>query len=359
MEITRSNNKTAYEEYEQLLLERDSLYKEKESIYVMYIHEFGDLLVERFHSQINIICTKKSIAFCQAKINRGWIVCLSELNSFIDIEMQGYNDKLSCMIDQNESCRRLTRLSKDENQRIKRIYRKLARLLHPDLNPDIENETWLSDLWERISTAYINNTDQVYKTVEQLKENVQPSEAPSVLECDYKEKTCDAYYLGEDGTKVGAVRYIYRYNDSNIRISKSGNNVFTEYTYDKGRLTSIIDYEGTEKSASSVAFHTVEFGYNNDNKATYVKVTDTTTETKSSFDYTLEYDDQGRAVKTSRHLYGIPLDSFYGFMGGMQLDNRGMYAVITVNNQNDENVIPFFNALLQAGQGEKEEWITE
>ncbi len=157
---------------------------------------------------------------------------------------------------------------------------------------------------KRISTAYINNTDQVYKTVEQLKENVQPSEAPSVLECDYKEKTCDAYYLGEDGTKVGAVRYIYRYNDSNIRISKSGNNVFTEYTYDKGRLTSIIDYEGTEKSASSVAIHSMEFGYNNDNKATYVKVTDTTTETKSSFDYTLEYDDQGRLVKINAMLNG-------------------------------------------------------
>lgn len=81
--------------------------------------------------------------------------------------------------------------------------------------------------------------------------------------------------------------------------------------------------------------------------------------TKGYVAYVEEYDDQGRAVKTSRHLYGIPLDSFYGFMGGMQLDNRGMYAVITVNNQNDENVIPFFNALLQAGQGEKEEWITE
>ena len=72
-----------------------------------------------------------------------------------------------------------------------------------------------------------------------------------------------------------------------------------------------------------------------------------------------EYDEQDRPVKTSRHLYGIPLDDFYGFMGGMQLDNRGLFAVITVNNQNDENVIPFFNALLQAGQGEKEEWITE
>ena len=81
--------------------------------------------------------------------------------------------------------------------------------------------------------------------------------------------------------------------------------------------------------------------------------------TKGYVTYVEEYDDQGRAVKTSRHLYGIPLDSFYGFMGGMQLDNRGMYAVITVNNMNDENVIPFFSALLKAGQGEKEAWITE
>ncbi len=72
-----------------------------------------------------------------------------------------------------------------------------------------------------------------------------------------------------------------------------------------------------------------------------------------------EYDEQDRPVKTSRHLYGIPLDNFYGFMGGMQVDNRGMYAVVSVNNQNDENVIPFFAALLRAGQGEKEAWITE
>ena len=75
--------------------------------------------------------------------------------------------------------------------------------------------------------------------------------------------------------------------------------------------------------------------------------------------YVEEYDENDRPIKTSRHLYGIPLDSFYGFMGGMQLDNRGLYAVIIINNQNDENVIPFFNALLQAGRGEKEDWITE
>ena len=75
--------------------------------------------------------------------------------------------------------------------------------------------------------------------------------------------------------------------------------------------------------------------------------------------YVEEYDDNDRPVKTSSHLFGIPLETFYGFMSGIQLDNRGMYAVIAVNNMNDENVIPFFNALLQAGRGEKEAWITE
>ena len=75
--------------------------------------------------------------------------------------------------------------------------------------------------------------------------------------------------------------------------------------------------------------------------------------------YVEEYDRDGLPVKTSQHLFGIPLDSFYGFMNGMQIDNRGMYAVITVNNQNDENVIPFFNALLEAGRGEQEDWMTD
>ena len=72
---------------------------------------------------------------------------------------------------------------------------------------------------------------------------------------------------------------------------------------------------------------------------------------------TLRPDEDEERAEPATHLYGIPLDSFYGFMKGMQIDNRGLYAVVLVNNMNDENVIPFFNALLQAGRGEKEAWI--
>ena len=58
-------------------------------------------------------------------------------------------------------------------------------------------------------------------------------------------------------------------------------------------------------------------------------------------------------------LYGIPTDSLYGFMDGMQFDNRNAVMCIAVNNGNDENVVTFFNALLQAGRGEKPEWLEE
>lgn len=68
--------------------------------------------------------------------------------------------------------------------------------------------------------------------------------------------------------------------------------------------------------------------------------------------YIESYDEQNRPKVGERRLYGIPLDSFYGFMEGMNIDNRGMFAAIAINNLNDENVIPFFNALLNAGRGE-------
>lgn len=70
-----------------------------------------------------------------------------------------------------------------------------------------------------------------------------------------------------------------------------------------------------------------------------------------------QYDENDVPISSVRHLYGIPLESFYGFMNEIQLDNRSLYAAVMVRNQNDENVIPFFNALLQAGRGEKAEWL--
>ena len=57
------------------------------------------------------------------------------------------------------------------------------------------------------------------------------------------------------------------------------------------------------------------------------------------------------------HLYGIPTDQLYGLMDGLQYDNRGAVMTIAVNNQNEDNVALFFNALVQAGRGDPPEWL--
>lgn len=74
-------------------------------------------------------------------------------------------------------------------------------------------------------------------------------------------------------------------------------------------------------------------------------------------DNVLEYDKNDVPLKTENHLYGIPLESLYGFMTEMQVDNRKLYAVIANANGNEENVELFFNAMIQRGRGEKPDWL--
>ncbi len=77
---------------------------------------------------------------------------------------------------------------------------------------------------------------------------------------------------------------------------------------------------------------------------------------KSGYVATYNEDDE---LNTTAYLYGIPLDSYYGYMSNMNLDNRGMYMCIAILNQNEDNVVKFMDALLQAGVGEKPEWLIE
>ena len=73
-----------------------------------------------------------------------------------------------------------------------------------------------------------------------------------------------------------------------------------------------------------------------------------------------DFDTNGNAIYgDTEAIFGIPMDSLYAFMDDIQLDNRGMFMCIAINNQNDANVIPFFNALLQEGRGDMPEWLQE
>ena len=80
---------------------------------------------------------------------------------------------------------------------------------------------------------------------------------------------------------------------------------------------------------------------------------------KGYVDCVAGYDEEHNPNAWERHLCGIPLEELYGFMTEMQVDNRKLYACIAVNNGNEENVIRFFDEMIQQGRGEKPDWMQE
>ena len=58
-----------------------------------------------------------------------------------------------------------------------------------------------------------------------------------------------------------------------------------------------------------------------------------------------------------RKLLGIPLQSLYGYIDGMGMDNRDLMLGVTVFNGNESNVISFLNGFIEAGRGDAPEWL--
>ncbi len=91
------DNKELYNEYEELLMKRDQMYKEADSYQIGYDREFGDLITRNFELKIECIRRKKTIAACMRRINRGLVIDVSEMMKDIEKEMTAYYIRLKDM----------------------------------------------------------------------------------------------------------------------------------------------------------------------------------------------------------------------------------------------------------------------
>ncbi|MGN1120026.1 MAG: hypothetical protein ACI4Q4_06685, partial [Oscillospiraceae bacterium] len=167
MEIVRISGGD-YFEYEALLLKRDALEREAGLYMNEYTCVFGELLTERYRAYILCIELKKKIAFCQAAINCGGKVNEAELEGYICAQMEEYYEKLSEMAENNELCRKAEAVSEVDVRKIKKIYRSLAKQLHPDISPLTAEYPELLQLWNRAVTAYKCNSLKEIEEVQLL-----------------------------------------------------------------------------------------------------------------------------------------------------------------------------------------------
>jgi len=165
-----------YAEYEDLLIKRDQLAREAGSILTAYTKEFGDMINANFELKIKCIRTKKAISYCHRMMNRGLSVNVDLMNETLDKEMKLYNDQLQCMLEDTKNAKNSGMIDEFRLSRSKKIYRRLAKILHPDMNGATKENTKLSDLWDRIYQAYLrSDVDElenlevlVHKTMEGL-----------------------------------------------------------------------------------------------------------------------------------------------------------------------------------------------
>lgn len=145
-------------QYEALLLRRDSLKKDALLWQNEYVRVFGELIMEVYKKQVECVKLKKSIAYCQAERNRGTAPDRVKLDSYISGVMSVYYEQLRSMADENKACREAKEVSEYDVLKIKKIYRDIAKKLHPDISPLTEKYPELMGLWYRLVSAYNCNS---------------------------------------------------------------------------------------------------------------------------------------------------------------------------------------------------------
>lgn len=152
-ELVKTEN-AAYTRYEELLIRRDVIRKEAFHYQVIYLREFGELLLKVFEAKIKCIEKKKIITYCQRKINRGEKLLQSDIDQYINAVMSDYHDELKVMLAKSKDAQNGRQISEVTYRKIKSVYYKIAKLIHPDMNPALKDDETVMDLWYRAVAAY-------------------------------------------------------------------------------------------------------------------------------------------------------------------------------------------------------------
>ncbi|MCD8307786.1 MAG: hypothetical protein LUD51_06155 [Clostridia bacterium] len=151
------------DQFRTLVLKRDRLRKEEEQVQHAYIRKFGDLIQERFGLQIECVRYKKSISFCQACLNRNEPIYADQLSSAVEGEISGYCEQLESI--KAVAGMKTSTIPEADRLKVKRIYKEIALMIHPDMHPGQEFSQEMQDLWERAKDAYQrNDLDAIMET---------------------------------------------------------------------------------------------------------------------------------------------------------------------------------------------------
>lgn len=145
-------------ELSMLLLERDELqFVICKNIETEYMLKLGSIEYKAYEAQCAALRLKRKIELIQAKKNRQEKVIISAIEETLNNEFAEYQKQLDEQINKmNDALKRSKAevLSDKDNKELKKLYRKIVKALHPDINPDV-SETQVN-LFDNAVQAYKN-----------------------------------------------------------------------------------------------------------------------------------------------------------------------------------------------------------
>jgi len=141
-----------------LLLERDELqFVICKNIETEYMLKLGSIEYKAYEAQCLSLRLKRKIELIQVKKNRQEKVIIPAIEETLDTEFAEYQKQLNEQIDKiNDALKRSKAevLSDEDNKKLKKLYRKIVKTLHPDINPDVSQAQ--VQLFDNAVSAYKN-----------------------------------------------------------------------------------------------------------------------------------------------------------------------------------------------------------
>ncbi|MCQ2512745.1 MAG: hypothetical protein MJ092_05085 [Lachnospiraceae bacterium] len=178
----RSRLQLAISEYD------DAELKEATGLRIEYTEKVGQFECAQFELYLQYEEINRKIEMVQARINRGEKIDMDAINFEVANILEKYYTKLNGMRDNVEEMLgyRFGAFVKIDNRaEIKSIYRKLMKILHPDVaGPKMDFDP---ELWKRVQTAYKENDLETLRMIndivgEATGENLESMEETELLD---------------------------------------------------------------------------------------------------------------------------------------------------------------------------------
>ena len=165
-------------ELSMLLLERDELqFVVSKNISTHYMLELGSLEYKAYKAQCTALRLKRKIDLIQSLKNREEPIILEKIEEALDSEFAEYKKKLNEQIEKmNEAIERsrYKELTAEENNEIKKLYREIVKVLHPDLNPNTTDAQ--IRLFDNAVQAYKNGNLYTMRIIHEMVATQHPSD---------------------------------------------------------------------------------------------------------------------------------------------------------------------------------------